>query len=102
MKPVKILSSGITRSPGVIEAENEFVTEMVDSFYKRLKQFIAMILKGSTTLFAAQKVVLSHNIESIQDFGGDNQATALELLVEKFEKDVDEWRYLSSSTWIPQ
>ena len=30
MKPVKVLSSGTTRSPGVIEAEKEFVAEMVD------------------------------------------------------------------------
>ena len=30
------------------------------------------------------------NIESIRDFGGDDQAAALELLVEKFKKDVDE------------
>ena len=37
VKPVKVLSSGITRSPGVIEAEKEFVVEMVDGFYKSLK-----------------------------------------------------------------
>ena len=37
---VKVLSSGITRSPGVIEAEKEFVAEMVDSFYKSLKRSI--------------------------------------------------------------
>ena len=33
-KPVE--SSGAARLPGVIEAENEFVTELVDSFYKGL------------------------------------------------------------------
>ena len=65
MKPVKILSLGITRSPGVIEAEKEFVAEMVDSFYKSLKWPIALILKGSITSFVALKVVLSCNIESI-------------------------------------
>jgi len=91
------LSSGTTRSPGLIEAEIEFVVEMVDSFYKSLKRFIALILKGSTTSFSALKVVLSRNIESIRDFGGDDQAAALELLVEKFDKDVGEWRHLSSS-----
>ena len=37
VKPVKVLSSGITCSPGVIEAEKEFVAEIVDSFYKSLK-----------------------------------------------------------------
>jgi len=64
-KPVEVSSSGITRSPGVIEAEKEFVAEMVDSFYKSLKWSIVLILKGSTTPFAALKVVLSQNIESI-------------------------------------
>ena len=59
---------GITRSPGIIEAEREFATEMVDSFYKSLKRSIALILKDLTTSFAALKVVLSHNIESIRDF----------------------------------
>ena len=41
-------------------------------------------------------MVLSCNIESIQDFGGDNQAAFLELLVENFKRDVGEWRRLSS------
>jgi len=31
VKPVKILSSETTRSPGVIEAEKEFVAEIVDN-----------------------------------------------------------------------
>ena len=55
VKPVEVLSSGTTRSPGVLEAEKEFVAEMVDSFYKSLKWSIALILKGSTTSFAAPK-----------------------------------------------
>jgi len=97
VKLVKVLSSRITRSSGVIEAEKEFVTKMVDSFYKSLKWSIALILKGSTTSFSTVKVVFSQNIESIQDFRGDDQVAALELLVEKFEKDVGEWRHLSSS-----
>ena len=62
------------------------MTEMVDSFYKSLKRSIALILKGSTS-FSALKVVLSQNIESIRDFGEDDQAAVLELLMEKFEKD---------------
>ena len=33
-KPVEALSSGATRSRGVVEAEKEFVAEMVDSFTK--------------------------------------------------------------------
>ena len=57
IKPVE--SSGAARLPGVIEAENEFVAELVDSFYKSLKRSIALILKGSTTSFSALKVVLS-------------------------------------------
>jgi len=47
------------------------------------------------------KVVLSHNIESFRDFKGDDQATSLELLVENFERDVGEWRHLSSSDLTP-
>jgi len=59
VKLLEVLSSGTNRSPGVIEAEKEFVAEMVDSFYNRLKRSIALILKGSTTSFSALKVVLS-------------------------------------------
>ena len=95
IKPVESLEAA--RLPGVIEAENEFVTELVDSFYKRLKRSIALILKGSTTSFSALKVVLSRNIESIWDFRGDDQATALELLVDQLERGVEEWRRLSHS-----
>jgi len=65
VKPVETLSSGAARLPGVIEAENEFVAELVDSFYKSLKRSIALVLKGSTTSFSALKVVLSRSIESI-------------------------------------
>jgi len=97
VKPVEALSSGTTRSPGVAEAEKEFVAEIVDSFYKSLKRSVALVLKGSTISFFALKVVLSRNIESIRDFGGDDQAVALELLVARFERDVDEWRCLSNS-----
>ena len=41
------------------------------------------------------------NIESIRDFRGDEQAAALELLVEEFERDVREWRRLSISDLTP-
>ena len=72
VKPVEALSSGTTRSPGVVEAEKEFVAEMVDSFYKSLKRSVALVLKGSTTSFSALKVILSRNIESNRDFGRDD------------------------------
>ena len=84
-------SSGAARFPEVTEAENEFVAELVDSFYKSLKRSIALILKGSTTSFSALKVVLSRSIDSIRDFRGDDQAATLELLVDRLERDVDEW-----------
>ena len=74
---------------------------MVDNFYKSLKRSITLILKRSTTSFAALEVVLSRNIESIRDFGGDDQATSLELLVEKIERDVGDWRRLGSSDLTP-
>jgi len=97
IKTVKTLSSGAARLSKVIEAENEFVAELVDSFYKSLKRSIALILKGSTTSFSALKVVLSQSIDSIWDFGGDDQAAALELLVDRLERNVDEWRSLRHS-----
>ena len=37
IKLVETLSLGAARLPGVIEAENEFVAELVDNFYKSLK-----------------------------------------------------------------
>jgi len=66
------------------------VAEMVDSFYKSLKRSVVLVLKGSTTSFSALKVVLTQNNESIRDFGGNDQAAALELLEERLERDVDE------------
>ena len=64
---------------------------------------IALILQGSITSIVAIKVVLSHIIISrVSEISeGDDQAAALELLVEKFEKDVGDWRYLSSSEMNP-
>ena len=47
--------------------------------------------------FSTLKVVLSRSIENIRDFKGDNQAAALELLVDQFERDVEEWRRLGRS-----
>ena len=73
VKPVEALSSEAARSPGVVEAENEFAAELVDSFYKGLKRSIALVLKGSTTSFFALKVVLSRSIDSIRDFRGDDR-----------------------------
>ena len=46
VKLVEALPSGATHSPGIVEAENEFVAELVDSFYKGLKRSIALALKG--------------------------------------------------------
>ena len=54
-------------------------------------------LEGLNYLIFSSKGVLSQNIESIRDFGGNDQAAALELLVERLEKDVSEWRHLSNS-----
>ena len=82
VKPLKTLSSRAARSPEVVEVKNEFVAELVDRFYKGLKRSIALVLRGSTTSFSALKVVLSRSIDSIRDFGGDDQAATLELLVD--------------------
>ena len=83
--------------PEVAEVENDFIGDIVDSFYKGLGRSIDLVLKGSTMSFSTLKVVLSRSIASIRDFEGYHQATALELLVDQFERDVEEWRRLSRS-----
>jgi len=88
IRPVE--PSGAARLSGVTEVENDFVADIVDSFYKGLKRSIDLVLKGSTMSFSTLKVALSRSIESIRDFGGYNQAAALELLVDQFERDVEE------------
>ena len=70
------------------------MAEMVDSFYKILKRSIALILKGLTTLFVALS-------KTIRDFRGDDQAAALELLVEKLRKMWVSGVALAARTWIP-
>jgi len=50
--------------------EKEFVVEMIDTFYKSLKQCISLVLKGSISPFEFLKVVLTQKIETIRDFGG--------------------------------
>jgi len=88
--------SRLTRSPGVIEVEKEFLAEMIATFYKSLR-CISLLLKGSTNLFEFLKVVLTQNIENIRGFRGTDQAASLELIVEDLEKDVSEWHRLNSS-----
>jgi len=51
LKPVETQSSGAARLSGVIEDENDYVAELVDIFYKSLKRFTALVLKGSTISF---------------------------------------------------
>jgi len=62
-------SSKLIRSPRVIEVENEFVAEIIDTFYKSLKRCISLVSKGSTSPFEFLEVVLTRNIEIIRDFG---------------------------------
>jgi len=59
VKLVKALSLKAARSLGVVEAESEFVAELINNFYKGLKRSVALVLKGSTTSFSTLKVVLS-------------------------------------------
>jgi len=81
----------------VDEAENDFIGNLVDSFYNSLEQTIGLVLKGSPVPFSKLKMVLSRGIECIRDFEGYHQATALELLVDDLEKDVEEWRHFHRS-----
>ena len=78
-----------------------FMAELVDSFYKSLSRCLSLVLKGSTPLFGSLKVVLSWAIKNIKDLWGADQATSLELMVEDFEKDVNEWRRLNDSYLSP-
>ena len=66
VKPVEALSSAITRSPGAIEAEQEFVAEIVDSFYKSLKRSVALVLKDSTTSFSVLKLKILKAFETLE------------------------------------
>jgi len=79
--------SEIASLPKIAEAENDYIGDLVDSFYNSLEQNISSKLK----------VVLSRGIECILDFEGYHQATALELLVDELEKAVEEWRRLYRS-----
>jgi len=98
-----VVSAGLVNCPEVAsppkidEAENDFIGNLVDSFYNSLEQTIGLILKGSSVPFSKLKVILSRGIECIQDFEGYHQATALELLVDELEKAVEEWRHLYHS-----
>ena len=89
--------SEVVPLPKIDEAENDFIGNLVDSFYNNLEQTIGLVLKGSPVPFSKLKVVLSRGIDCIRDFEGYHQATALELLVDDLEKDVEEWRRLYSS-----
>ena len=79
--------SEVAGLPEVAEVENDFIGDIVDSFYKGLGRSIDLVLKGSTISFSTLKVVLFRNIESIRDLEGYHQAAALELLVDQFERD---------------
>ena len=48
VNPVEALPSGVTRSPGVVEAENEFVAELFDGFYKGMKRSVAVLTAFET------------------------------------------------------
>ena len=50
--------SEVARLPEVAEVENDFIGDMVDSFYKGLGRSIDLVLKGSTMSFSTLKVVL--------------------------------------------
>jgi len=89
--------SEVVPLPQVDEVENDFIGALVDSFYNNLEQTISVVLKGSLVPFPKLKAVLSRSIDCIRDFEGYHQATALELLVDDFEKTVEEWRRLYRS-----
>ena len=89
--------SEVASPPKIDEAENDFIGNLVDSFYNSLEHTIGLVLKGSPVPFSKLKMVLSRGIECIRDFEGYHQAAALELLVDDLEKDVEEWRHLHRS-----
>ena len=68
--------SEVASLPEMAEAENDYIGDLVDSFYRSLERTIDLVLKGSPVPFSKLKVVLSRDIESIRDFEGYHQATA--------------------------
>ena len=84
---------------GVTNLEEEFIMELVDSFYS-LKQCLSIVLKGVRTSFESLKTIHNRAIKNIKDIGRAGQVRPLEQLVENFE-DVSEWCRLSQSDLAP-
>jgi len=89
--------SKLARSLGVIEVEKEFVAETIDTFYKSLKKMYLFGVEGFNQSIRVSKGGPYAEHRDHQGFGGTDQATSLELIVEDLEQDVGEWRRLNSS-----
>ena len=75
--------------------QDEFIAELVNSFYKSLRRCLLTVLKSILTSFASWRPILSLVIESIRDVGGISAAAYLEELLNRLEGDIDEWRRLN-------
>jgi len=81
--------------------EKEFITELVESFYKSLRWCLSLILKNLKTPFKSLKPILSQYIESKKDVRGATEAAFLEQMVSYLERDVDEWCHLNREDLTP-
>jgi len=96
-------TSHSTTTPPLLEIDfkDEFVEELVDSFYKSLRRCLPTILKSTQTSFASWRPILSRAIKSIRDVGGVTKAASLEELINNLEKYIGEWSSLNQLDLTP-
>jgi len=85
-------SSPLAIAPPSLEVnfKDEFIEELVESFYKSLKHCLFMIFKRTCTSFASWRPIFSWAIESIQDVRGATEAESLKKYISNLEKDISE------------
>ena len=60
----------VVSPPDVADLEEEFIMELIDSFYNSLRWCLLLVLKDMKTLFESLKVILTYSIKSIKYVGG--------------------------------
>ena len=99
--PQKTSPSAIVPLLLEVDFKDEYVAELLESFYKSFWQFITMMLKSTWILFISWKPILSQAVESVQDIGWFDEATSLEELVNNLERDTGEWTCLNQLDLTP-
>ena len=83
------MSSLVASPPSGGDLEEEFIAELIDSFYNSLRWCLYLVFKGVKTPFKSLKSMLVYAIESIKAVGGPQRVKSVEQLVENFEKDMN-------------